>query len=218
MKAFPHYPHTLEGNPFSVGDDMKINGLPMKSGYFRTKDTVRQIVNFYMGVWETQGFTPEERYQDDELEAVVSIIDTDKHQSLAVIISDQGSERVVMPTVTVIPGLTDNENTYSADMGDTNFRPPLPPGAKIYHNQEMNTQGLGSASQIYIVPIKIADAIEFYHKVMPQMGFQLEDSNSKDDLEMLFFRAGKVSINISFNVMNEDPPTTMLGITYLEEP
>lgn len=216
LKVFPQYPRMLDGIPLSLGDEVMVNGLPMQTAYIRTDDNLRQIVSFYQGVWRSRGFDPQ-LIQQDAGEAVVSIQDMENKRYLSVIVIDQGTERVIMPTINHLPEI-DDQGHLKGQFSDNVFSPPVPPGSMPYHSQEMVSEGLGAATKIYQVAMSLPEVLAFYHKVMPQFGFKLERVDNNDNLDMLFFVAGKVSVNVALNAMQEAPPVTMIALTYLEEP
>ncbi len=212
LTVFPRYPRTLEG-AYSIGDEMTMNGLPMQAAYMRTEDNMQQISDFYAGVWTSQGFKPQVD-EFNEANVVIAINDMAKSRYLTVNIIDMGKERLIMPAIHLWPTVGDNDKGSKPAI----FNPPVPEVAREIHDQEMVTNGLGSAAKIYEVPLSIAVLMDFYYKVMPNLGFKLSRQVTEQEIDMLFWEAGKISIVISMSVISAAPPVSMLSFAYLEEP
>ena len=214
LNAFPHYPNTIEG-AYSIGDEMQFNGFPMQSAYMRTDDNPRKIINFYLGVWTSQGYKPEFR-EYSETAWSVSVIDDKKGKILTANIVDNSTERLIMPSVNILP-TWDNAGNIT-NRPQSIFNPPVPEGAREIHSQEMISSGLGSASKLFKVDTSIPELMDFYHKTMPAIGFKLAKQGTENNIDMLFWEAGKLSIIISFSAISEVPPVSVVSFAYLEEP
>ena len=215
LKAFPRYPRTIDGT-YSIGDEMRFNGLPMQTAYMRTDDRLQKVIDFYTKVWTSQGYKPEIK-ELNQASAVVSIIDNTRGRLLTVNVVDNKEERLIMPSINALPLLNDDAspaNTKSKSI----FNPPVPVGAREIHNQEMIANGLGSATKVFEVKTSIPELMDFYHKTMPTIGFKLAKQGTENNIDMLFWEAGKMSIIISLSAVSEVPPVSVISFAYLEEP
>ncbi len=215
LKAFPRYPTPLEGAPMSMGDDMMVNGLPMKMAYMRTEDSMRRAVDFYAAVWTDWGYDPNVTEFPDH--TTITVMDNDGASDLTFLtanISDEGDVRTIMLTMQNLPisgKMPSNTQNYI-------FEPPVPAGAMVLHNTESLVGNLASASKVYSVPLSMADAQSYYHQVLPSLGFKLSNQATQDELDILYFVAGKLTISVAFAEASAAPPVTVVTINYLEEP
>jgi len=200
--AFPSYPNS---SMFTLADEAYVNGQNMKMAYLRTDDSVSKIIDFYAGVWQSQGLMP--IIDDERPEPLIVVDDFSNKQRLLLAVVDKGSYRVVMPSI--IP-LDEGENV------EPGISLPAPPKSTRINYSAITNFGNLTSTTVLRVPMAPVKINIYYRQQMPLLGFNFDGEKTFQNIDLLQFSAGSVSAQVAIAPVQNTPPVSMVTIMYME--
>lgn len=160
----PSYPNAVQ---MPMGTDMRLNGAPHHMTYFVTQDPVQRVVDYYRGVWESQGYRVFGRW--DERSGHVHVVEKDGTRK-GISLLARGDDVLVLPSVIGGSGF---ELLAPADA-----RFPALPGSQPVTRLEAYDAGRRNLTYVYQNAATLADNAVHIEEGMALEGFTLARSHA----------------------------------------
>jgi hypothetical protein len=211
----PDYPHLLTPR-VPLGDQLTNNGMPMNLQSFRTKDSPRQVLEFYrdfFAAWNypMQGDGDLPRKMPYPSISVVDEVDEVDYHVIAIPETDADGSRAT----TVLLALNDISGFRGNLQAQANLHwgglPAYPsaqvPARLVSHEKEMETEVVTFSTHD---PIR--NVVSFYEKAMAERGFHVtKGADSSDDMPSLVFNEAGSSWEIRLTKSDENHQTMVMA-------
>ncbi len=106
----PAYPGSIE---YPVGEDLQVNGVPIRLSYYYTKDSVDTVGNFYIKSFRQKGLDPQRTDLAENEVNIYALSNDGEHQFNISIVSEQG-QTIVFPSVISVTGELFSDSSVKA--------------------------------------------------------------------------------------------------------
>lgn len=167
----PAYPGSIE---YTLGDDLRVNGVSTRISYFYTDDSPEKVRDFYVSRLKKEGLRPDVRLTSSN-ESNVYALNKDRSNQISVTIVAQGDQTVVFPAIIPVSG-----KLLSSSAAKKNDLIPFSPDALGIMNVSSGTES--GAFMTYIEPnFDLLSAVGHIRDTMGKRGWDIEEYKQDQD-------------------------------------
>ncbi len=211
MAGGPAHPVTIAApaatggaDEVGLGQSMELFGRPARLSMFWTTDDADEVIRHYADAWKDSPIPPTIKHLDKV--SSISVVDAESGLMRTVTVTDQGDQRVVVPSVMDVRAFPDVSARHAPV--------PIPDDAKGYLAQVTDDAKSVSYHASFVVALPPERALEFYKVELGKLGYTVGAPMTKSaaKLSSLTFSRGPEAVSVLAMPTEKHGPTASFVI------